>query len=117
MRVGKTALENAKNIANGSARGRRDDANASRQNRQRLLPRFVEQAFFLQALLQLFERKLQSAEANRFDIRDVNLIFAANIVDADGAAHRDVQAVFRPEFQSARLIAETDAADLCVRIL
>src|SRR5579862_1887546 len=83
MRIGKTALENAKNVADGSACGRRDDADASRQNRQRLLPGFVEKAFFLQALLQLFERKLQRAEANRFDIRDVNLIFAANIVDAD----------------------------------
>jgi hypothetical protein len=28
-----------------------------------------------------------------------------------------VEAVFRPEFQSARLIAETDAANLCVGIL
>src|SRR5579862_4030026 len=83
MRIGKTALENAKNVANGSACGRRDDANASRQNRQRLLPGFVKQAFFLQALLQLFERKLQGAQANRLDVCDVDLIFAAYVVDAD----------------------------------
>src|SRR4029077_1409214 len=116
MCVWKPALQDAKNVADRGARGRRDDADATRQNGQRFLPRFVEEAFFLQALLQLFERQLQSAEADGLDIRDVNLIFAAHIVDADRTAHRDVQAVFGTEFQPARLITKTDASNLCARV-
>ena len=52
--------------------------------------------------LQLLEGQLQRAEADRLDVADVNLILAARFVDAERAAHGDVQAVLGAEFQSAQ---------------
>ena len=48
---------------------------------------------------------------------DIKLIFAARFVDADGAAHGDVQAVFGAKFQARELRAKTDATDLCEIVL
>ena len=83
VRIGKAALQHAQNVANRRARGRRDDADAQRQNWERLFARFVEEAFVLQTFFQLLEGELQSAEADRLDIRDIDLIFAAHVVDAE----------------------------------
>jgi len=55
---------------------------------------------------------LQRAEAYRFEVFDINLIFAAGFVDADGAAHGHLQAVFGAELDAALLLFEEDAADL-----
>ena len=67
--------------------------------------------------LQLLEGELQRAEADRLDVGDVNLIFAARFVDAERAAHRDVQSVLGAELQAAHLIAKADAANLRARVL
>ena len=48
---------------------------------------------------------------------DIKLIFAARFVDADRAAHGDVQAVLGPKFQACKLRAETHAANLRVIVL
>ena len=71
-----------------------------------------KQTFGVEAFLQLLEGQLQRAEADRLDAFDINLIFAARFVDADGAAHGDVQAVFRAELHGAQLRFEADAANL-----
>ncbi len=112
MRVGKPALQHAQDVANRGAGGRSNHADAARQHRQRLFARRIEEPFFEQAFFQLLERQLQRAEPDRLDIGDVNLIFAARVVDAERAAHRDVQSVFRFEFHPAHLIAKADAANL-----
>ena len=84
---------------------------------KRLLARGIEEALGVQALFQLIEGELQRAEADRLDVLDIKLIFAAGFVDADGAAHGDVQAVLGTEFQAGKLGAETDAANLRAIIL
>ena len=55
----------------------------------------------LELFLELLEGELQRAQAHRLDVADIDLIFAANFVDAERAAHGDVQAIFRAEFQAA----------------
>ncbi len=60
---------------------------------------------------------MQRAESDRFNIIDVNLIFAARFVNADGAAHARFQSVFGAEFQSLRGAAEADALHLCFLVL
>ena len=65
----------------------------------------------------MLEGKLQGAEAHWLDVLDVNLIFAARLIDADGAAHGDVEAVLGAKLQALQLGAETDAANLRARIL
>ena len=112
VHVGEAPLQHAQNVANRRAGGRRDHADASRQHRQRLLARLVEESFVLKFFLQLLEGELQRAQAHGLDVADVNLIFAARFVDAERAADGDVQAVLGAEFQQPRLIAETDAANL-----
>src|SRR5260370_1218844 len=49
---------------------------------------------------------------DRFEILHVNLIFAALLVDADGAADGDKKAVFGAELDAAPLLLEENAADL-----
>ena len=116
VNIREAALEDAENVSNRRAGGRGDDADAARQDRQRLFARFVEEALFLQLLFKLLEGELERAESDRLDVRDVNLIFAAQFVDAERAAHGDVQAVLGAELQGASLVAETDAANLRARI-
>ncbi len=93
------------------------EADALREHRKRLFARGIEEALGVQALFQLIEGQLQRAEADRLNVLDIKLIFAAGFVDADGAAHGDVQAILGAEFQAGQLGAETDAANLGARIL
>src|SRR5208282_5297416 len=78
---------------------------------------FVEQALFLEPLFQLLESQLKSAQADRLHVADVDLILAARFVNAERSAHGDVQTVLGPEFQPAKLIAKTNAANLRARVL
>ena len=96
---------------------RGDKADALGKHGKRFLARGIEEALGVQALFQLIEGELQRAEADRLDVFDIKLIFAAGFVDADGAAHGDVQAVLGTEFQAGKLGAETDAANLRAIIL
>jgi len=48
----------------------------------------------------------------RFEILHVNLVLTALFVDADGAAHGDLQAVFGAELDAAPLLLEENAANL-----
>ncbi len=90
VHVAKAAAQDAHHIANRSAAWRRDQPDAVRQKRQRLLAVGSEKAFGFEALLELLEGELQRAEADGLDVLDVNLVFAARFVNADGAAHGDV---------------------------
>ena len=76
-----------------------DHTDAARQHGQRLLARFVEKSFRLELFLQLLERELQRAQAHRLDVAHVNLILAAQFVNAERAANGDVQAVLGAAFQ------------------
>jgi hypothetical protein len=90
VHVAKAAKQDAHHIADGGAARRSDQADAAGEKWQRLFAVGGEQAFGLKALLELLEGQLQSAEADRLDVLDVNLVFAARFVNADGAAHGDV---------------------------
>ena len=114
--IREAALEDAENVLNRRSRGRSDDADAARQNGQRFFARFIKEAFFLQLFFELLEGELERAESDRLDVRDVNLIFATQFVDAERAAHGDVQAIFGAKLESAGLVAKADAADLRARI-
>ena len=83
-----------------------------RLGRQRLLSRGVEEAFRLQAFFQLLKRKLERAKTNGLEMFHVNLILAAGLVDAEGAAHGHLQTVLGAELDAALLLLEENAADL-----
>src|SRR5437667_4301658 len=112
MDIGKAAREDARDVANGGALWRSDDADAAGEKRQRFFARGVEESFGFEAFFQLLEGELQRALSNQVDFLDVNLIFAALLVDADRAAHGDLQAVFGAELDAALLLLEINAADL-----
>ena len=94
-------------MGSGSA-GRSDQADAIRQHRQRLLSLRREKAFGFEALFQLLEGQLQRAESDGLDAFYVDLIFAARFINAERAAHGDVQAVFKAELHGAQLGLEAD---------
>src|SRR2546426_177288 len=112
MDVGKTAREDADHIADGRALWRSDDSDAAGEQRQRFFARGVEEAFGFEAFFQLLEGKLQRALPHQVDFLDVNLIFAALLVDADAAAHGDLQTVLGAELDAALLLLEVNAANL-----
>ncbi len=112
VHIAEAAAQDAHHVADGGSAGRSDQADAAGEKRQRLLAAGGEEAFGFEALLELLEGELQSTESDRFDVLDIDLVFAARFVDADGAAHGDVQAVFGAELHGAELILEADAADL-----
>src|SRR5579883_234099 len=117
VQIGKTPLENVHDIAHGGAARRRDQPHALRQYGKRFLAFRIEQALGIEALLQLLEGELQRAQPDGLDVFNIKLVFAARFIDADRAAHGDVQAIFGPEFQARELRAKTDTADLRVIVL
>src|SRR5256712_1984118 len=112
MDVGKAAREDADHVADGRALWRSDDSDAAGEQRQRFFARGVEEALDFEAFFQLLEGELQRALPHQIDFLDVNLILAALLVDADAAAHGDLQTVFGAELDAALLLLEVNAADL-----
>ena len=112
VHIREAPLQNTQDVADGRAGGRSDHADPLWQHRQLLLALLIEQTCFSEPLFQLFECKLQRAQANRLDVAHVNLIFTARLVHAERTAHGDLQPIFGAEFQAADLIAEADAANL-----
>src|SRR5256885_13789238 len=117
MHVVKTAAQDANDVANGGASGRSDESDAARKNRQRFFVFRVEETFGFETFFELIEGKLQRADAERLHAFDVNLIFAALLVDADAAAECYLHAVFHAEFHAAAILLEPNAADLGLFIL
>ena len=60
----------------------------------------------------MLERELQGAETDGLDGLDIDLVFAARFVDAERAAHGDVQTIFGAEFDAALLLLEENATHL-----
>ena len=96
---------------------RRDDADADGKARQRAFAGGVEEAVGEEFFLELLEGELQRAMALRLDGFDDELIFAAQLVDIDAAAHENLNAVFRFELQPPVRELPADALDLRVRSL
>ena len=61
MKIGEAPAQDANDVAYGSSGRRSDEADAARQHGQRHFARGIEQAFFLEAALQLLEGQLQGA--------------------------------------------------------
>jgi hypothetical protein len=111
------AGDDVEEVANDGAGGRGDDAHGAGKCGQRLLAFGVEQAFGLEALFELLEGQLQGAGADGLHGFGHQLHLAALLVDADAAAHQDVQAVFGAEAQQHGLAAEEDNGQLRVGVL
>jgi len=78
-----------------------------RKQGQRLLAIGVEEAFGLEPLLELLEGKLQRSSADRLHGFGYQLQLAALLIDADAAAHQDVQSILGPEAEKHGLAAES----------
>src|SRR5262249_4173437 len=90
MDVVKTAPQDANYVPDCGAFGRSDQADAAGKKRQRFFARGIEEAFRFETLLELLESELERAAPLRLHGLDVNLIFAALLVDADASAHGDL---------------------------
>ena len=110
------AADDVEKVANDGAGGRSDDADGARKRGQRLLALGVEEAFGLEAFLQLLEGELQRAGADGLHGFGDELHLAALLVDADAAAHQHVQAVFRAEAKQHGLAAEENDGQLRVGV-
>src|SRR5579859_1962351 len=117
MQIREPPPKHAQDVAYRRALRRRHNPDASRQRRQRLLTLRIKKSFSCECLLQLLERKLQRPQSHRLDVRNVNLIFTPRFVDADGAAHGDVQSILGTKLEAAHLIAKADATDLRLLVL
>src|SRR5579864_4136230 len=117
MQIWEPPPKHAQDVAYRRALRRRHDPDASRQPRQGLLTLRIKKSFGCERLLQLLERKLQRPQSHRLDMRNVNLIFAPWLVDANRSAHCDVQSILGAEFQAAHLIAKAHTADLRLFVL
>jgi hypothetical protein len=95
----------------------RDDADPPRERRQAALARGFEQAGGRQCRLHLDEPLVQCAEPGKAHRLDVELEFAARVVDRRDGAHFHGQAFAQREAETLRLVAEEDAANLCRRVL
>ena len=111
------AADDVEEVANDGAGGRGDDADGAGKRGQRALAVGVEEAFGLEALLQLLEGELQRAGADGLHGFGDELHLAALLVDADAAADQHVQAVFRAEAEKHGLAAEEDDGQLGVGVL
>ena len=96
------ASQHVDDVADGGAVERRDDADLSRQRRQRPFARGVEQSLFLEPLLQLIEGELERAETLGLQVLADELILALRLVDGNLAAGDDLEAVGRLELQIAQ---------------
>ena len=112
VHVVEATAQDADDVANRGTGRRRDQTDAARQHRQWFLAIGREEALGFETFFQLVEGKLQRAETDGLDALHINLIVAAGFVDADGAAHGDVQSVLGAEFHGADLRFETDSAEL-----
>gem|GEM_PF-3985206 len=94
-------------LERGRSRGRHDP-DAFRVDRQRFLPRRVEQPLFGEFLLQLLEGEVQGTEAVGLEVGEVHLVLAAGLIDRDGTEGDDLHAVLRPELQADGAAPEHD---------
>src|SRR6267154_2264341 len=117
MHIAEAASQNADHIAHSRAARGSNQSDAAGQERQGLFAIRGEEAFRFEAFLELLEGQLQSAQADGLNVLDIDLVFAARFVDADGAAHRDAQAVFGAKLHGAELILEADALRLRAFVL
>jgi len=117
VQVREAPLQDAHDIAYRGAARRSNQSHALRQHGKRFFPPGIKQALSVEALFQLLEGELQSAQADRLHVFDIKLVLTARFVDADGAAHGHMQAVFGTKFQARQLRAKTDATHLRVIVL
>ncbi len=111
------AGDDVQKVADDGAGGRGDDADGAGKGGQRALAVGVEEAFGLEARLELLEGQLQRAGADRLHGLGHQLHLAALLVDADPAANQHVQAVFGAEAEQHRLAAEENDGKLGVGVL
>ena len=96
---------------------RRDDADRARIGRERALALGSEPAGGLELRLQPRELLVERADAGEPDVVDVELEFAARLVDRGRRANFDAQPVVEGEPDVLRPLPEHDAAHLRLRIL
>ncbi len=107
-----TAREHLQDVANRRAGRGGNDADASRQRRERLLVCLLEQPFCLELRLQFLESPAQQTLAGGLHVFDDELVAAARLVHRDARPDDDLVTVIGPEPEQPVLAAEHRAADL-----
>ena len=104
------APQHFQEIADGRAGGTGHECDPPREPRQGPLAARIEQAFGGQPLVQLAERQLQRADAQRLDLADDQLVHAARRINVDVPAADNLLAVLQIETQPRRDAPPDDAA-------
>ena len=101
----------------GRAAERGRDADVAREERQRPFARLVEESLRREPLLQLLERELERAAAERLEPIDDELQIAARRIERDLAADNDALAVGGREDEDLHRAAEHHAAQVAAVVL
>jgi hypothetical protein len=108
-----TAVQDIQEILNGCACGRRDDADAAGELRQRALFRGVEEALGIESVLEFLEFRLEGADSALLDAADDDLVVPAWLVNGEGALELNLHAVGEVHSsQLGGLAGEKHAGDL-----
>jgi hypothetical protein len=115
--AGVAAGDDVEEVANDRSGWRGDDADGAGKCREWALAGCVEEAFGLEALLQLFECELERACSDGLHSFCDELELAALLVDADAAADEDVEAILGAKAEEHGLAAKENDGQLRVGVL
>ena len=111
------AANDGDDVADDSAGGRGDDADALRESRERAFAVGVEEAFCEEAGFELLVGELKRTGAARFHGFGDELELPTALVDGDAAANQNGEAIGRAEAEELRLAAEEDDGELGFAVL
>ena len=115
--AGVAAGNDVEKVTNHRAGGRSDNAHGVRKAGQRAFAFGVEEAFGLEAGLELFKGQLQRTRADRLHGFGHQLHLTALFINADPAADEHVQAILDAKAQQHRLTAEEHHGQLRISVL
>jgi hypothetical protein len=110
------SLEDVEHVLHSGATRRSNYPDAVRHRGHGTFAGRVEEAFFGELCLELFEGDLECTCAFWFEVFSGELQFAARFVDGDASAGDDLEAVRGLESQQPRLSAEHDDAKLGIAV-
>src|SRR5262249_47378055 len=108
-----TAFQHSKDIAQGRAFGRSHDSDPTRECGDGPLAFGLEEPFFFQLLLELFESKLQRAESCGLQHLDDQLVLPPILICTDSSTGAKKLSVFRTKSKEPRIISKTYRRKLC----
>jgi len=114
---GAPEAEGAEHVLDGRARGRGDDSELPGKEGKGALPGGIEEALFLELLLELLELELEGADPAGLHVLDQELVFSVGEIDVDLAEGDHLQPILGLEPEARGHSPPHGAGDLRLGIL